>query len=554
MSVKNRIITIVAAGIIGAIFTAAIGYISAIVNKEAMNDIYNNRLKSIEYILRLKYLIVDARERNYEIAASIAKSDTNKAIEQFDEIFALRSKRIDDAQKIFAEYAAIDMSEDIRSFWGTFDKGFQKWINAERDLSTYINDQVARKNSADIDKLGAHILTYLFNVSDEAKNLDAMIAKMSDLDLNMADTIFTETINKTDRMIYIEIAVMIAVIGVLLAVAYTLFTSIIKPVSRARDLVVEIEATQNLALRIKHRSNDEIGDMVQAFDRMMDKIQNSVIAINDRVLLVNNEIESFGKAAESVAIGSQNQSTATGSMAASMQEMSVSISSVSGNADDVQKLALSAGMVSDEGAAIIAKTTKEMNLMVEIVSQTSSVIEALGEESRQIGSVVQVIKDVADQTNLLALNAAIEAARAGDQGRGFAVVADEVRKLAERTAKSIDDITMMITKIQTSAGEAVEEMDKVVRQVEQEQKLTDEAGEKMSAIKDRADRVAEAIDEISSALKEQSIASQDIAKNVEKIAQMTDENDRSAGEALRGAVRLGKLSSEVRDTLNQFRV
>ncbi|WP_443218015.1 methyl-accepting chemotaxis protein [Pseudomonas sp. SHLB1] len=146
-----------------------------------------------------------------------------------------------------------------------------------------------------------------------------------------------------------------------------------------------------------------------------------------------------------------------------------------------------------EGAEVVQNTVSVMRKIAEELQVASNGIEALGEQSLVISTIVKTISGIAEQTNLLALNAAIEAARAGEQGRGFAVVADEVRQLAGRTSKATEEIVGVVQQNQQLAQTAVANMAASKHQAEQGLQLANAAGTRITEIQDGAQRVVGAV-------------------------------------------------------------
>ena len=322
-----------------------------------------------------------------------------------------------------------------------------------------------------------------------------------------------------------------------------------------REVVQEAEriAGGDLSGQLAADGSDEVGNLKRAMATMAANLKQTISDVRQAATTLVGQSSALVGSAQNVSHSSQVQRDAATGMAASVEEMSVSIEQVAQHARDAQRLSTDSGKAASDGAQVIQQASGAMNQITGFVRQASTTVGELGRRSQDISTVVEVIREIAEQTNLLALNAAIEAARAGEQGRGFAVVADEVRKLAERTANSTRSIGEMITSIQGGASNAVEQMERGVTQVAEGAVLADRAGQAIGAIDGSTREVMSAVGSISNAISEQSIASQTIARGVEQIAQMAEANHDAAQSTEHAAQALRDLATRLDQALNRFR-
>lgn len=239
-------------------------------------------------------------------------------------------------------------------------------------------------------------------------------------------------------------------------------------------------------------------------------------------------------------------------VATAMNGMSATVSEVSNNAANAANEAQEADDSAKDGWQVVNTTIETINNLASEVERTSEVIENLKGDSISIGTVLDVIRDIAEQTNLLALNAAIEAARAGEQGRGFAVVADEVRTLASRTQQSTREINDMIERLQNGANQAVSVMKMGCSKAEESVDQAAKAGEALQSITSAVDNIKSMNMQIASAAEEQSATAEEINRNIVNISEVAQ--DTANGSQQTASDKLAKLASSLQTQVGKFKV
>ena len=385
---------------------------------------------------------------------------------------------------------------------------------------------------------------------------------------------------------YHETAILIGMCVVMLIliviVANIIARTAVKPIITISKTAGEI-SRGNLALeKIPVESNDEIGEVANAFGIMTDKLndffhkaQTSAKDLSKAADDLNINSQQSAEAANQIAttimdfagetVGQQNAVSASNDTVENMRELLKDIEQDSNGVAEASKFAMK---TAETGALTIDNAVQSMKSLQISVQQSAQVIKLLGEHSKEIGNIVETISAIAEQTNLLALNAAIEAARAGEHGRGFAVVAEEVRKLAEGSATAADEIHKLIFDVQSQTDKAVDSMQVGTKTTQESVDAVNKAGgafreivNQISALTEKISHTTRAIekanegnDKIIDSVQRIKTAADKFSVETETISATTQELSASTQEISSASRRLAEMAVELQKAIGTFKI
>lgn len=475
-----------------------------------------------------------------------------------------RNQFNDRLSRIKAGLAADGLSDEDRQTISQIDSAYQAYSD---ELQGTFQDVQRLGSQVQTNEAQKEITKSVLDSRAKAEALIAVVKNAADVLATHADQLSDSALAGGDRTEVIMIAVgLIGIIGgATFGYLLARFT-ISKPLSESLTCLRQLSTGDSQVEIFGRGRKDEIGDIAGAMETFKSNlIKNAELQEREaaaqiertrRAELISSLTNSFDHEASIIvksvaAAATEMQSTAT-SMTATAEETSRQSAAVAAAAEqtsaNVQTVAAASEELSSSVSEISRQVTQSAKMSSDAVrkaEETNVTVVSLTDAAAKIGSVIQLITDIASQTNLLALNATIEAARAGEAGKGFAVVASEVKNLANQTSKATDEIGQQIGAMQAATKEAVDAIGEIKGMINQLNAIA-------SGIASAVEEQGAATQEISRNVQQAAQGTQDVTSNIVSVSQAAGETGAAAVQLLGGASELSQQAEGLKSKVESF--
>ncbi|MFH4544288.1 methyl-accepting chemotaxis protein [Vibrio alginolyticus] len=358
---------------------------------------------------------------------------------------------------------------------------------------------------------------------------------------------------RDEQMSTIKQVITALILVVIFALIWQISRSINTRVNSLLGTIRSISETNNMGLRSDLKGQDELFDISHHLNDLLDKLEHLISSTQEKSAQLTASTDNMHRELEGVMEQFHTQTDHTASMATAVQQMVATIGEISESTSVAVEGVHQAANNAEQGRGVVEATVTNIGQLTTILSNSQQSIGSLNQHVDKIGGAVNIIQEIAEQTNLLALNAAIEAARAGEQGRGFAVVADEVRALASRTHQSTEEITRVVSDIQTQMSTVVADIDQCNDRGQQTLNASEKLDSSLQQIITDMHSIQGNSERIASAIEEQGIVMNQVSGSITELNAISENNMQSAQECLHEVNSVSAQAHDMDEAVAQFK-